>query len=468
MSAVKNKTGITLKRLLLVLLAAVLVYVIRYAWTSFPIVTGYDAKMMCSCVFISGREEASVMAQELGGFPLKLASVKVDRQSRVVTASIAGMAKQKAIYREGLGCTLLNERTEQEINNQQFQLVARPVVNQDTIDWPMGDRLPDSFPTGIDRSLLNLAVQSAFAEPDPAKPVRTRAVVVVYKGQLVAEQYAPGFDRHTPLLSWSMAKSVTSALTGILVKQGKLSLKGPAPVPEWSSAKDGRESITLEQVLQQTTGLDFLEDYTQSSDATDMLFRKADMGGFTALHGLKEKPGSRFYYSSGNSNVLSRIIRQAVGEKAYHAFPAKELFHRIGMYSAILEPDANGTYVGSSYMWANARDWARFGLLFLNQGKWGNEEVLPASWVYASLQPAPAAPQGEYGYQWWLNAGQKGNPSNKRFPDVPNDMFTADGYEGQYVSVIPSRSLVVVRLGQTPGEWFDHSKFLSRIIGAIK
>ncbi|MBZ5856505.1 serine hydrolase domain-containing protein [Flavihumibacter profundi] len=456
-----------LKRTAVLLFLALLLYGVRYAWLSFPIITGYNAKMACSCVFLSGRELENVEAEELGSFPLKMASIKLDTSDHSVTASLFGMARQKAIYRPGLGCTLVNEIPEAEIRRQLIKLATHPDINQDTIPWPQGDLLPDSFPPGVQREKLEKAVQYAFTEKDPGKLWRTRGVIVLYDGKLVAEHYAPGFDRHTPMLSWSMAKSITGTLIGILVGQGKLNVHQPAPVQEWRSVKDGRENISLENLLQQTSGLDFEENYSKSSSATNMLFRRADMGAFTASIPYRDRPGTKFYYTSGNTNVLSRIIRQTVGEQEYHAFPAKVLFHKLGMFSAVMEPDASGTFVGSSYVFANARDWARFGLFYANNGIWGTERILPENWVKEATTPCPVAPQGEYGYQFWLNAGQAGNAVNRKFPDLPSDMYYADGYEGQFVFIIPSKKLVVVRLGQTAGDWFDASGFLSRIISAL-
>jgi len=198
-----------------------------------------------------------------------------------------------------------------------------------------------------------------------------------------------------------------------------------------------------------------------------MLFKKGDMGNFAAGMRMKDEPGKVFYYTSGNSNILSRVIRTVVGDSSYQLFPYRELFQPLGMYSAVLEADASGTFVGSSYMFANARDWARFGLLYANDGIWNGQRILPEGWVSASIKPAPAAPQGEYGYQFWLNAGQPGNPANRKFPGLPADLYYADGYEGQYVFIIPSKKLVVVRLGQTPGPWFDVTAFLQGIIESM-
>ena len=231
------------------------------------------------------------------------------------------------------------------------------------------------------------------------------------------------------------------------------------------SAGDPRHSISIENLLQQRSGLDFEEIYYRASDATKMLFQKSDMAAFAASHPLKFRPGSVFHYSSGNSNILSRIIRQTVGDSLYVCFPYEELFYKLGMYSAVLEPDPSGTFVGSSYMYANARDWARLGLLFLDDGVINKERILPEGWVAKSTRPAAADKKG-YGFQIWLNTG--GDTSLKRFPAAPADMYYADGFESQLIFIIPSKKLVVVRLGLTQHNNFDGNHFLQDILAATK
>lgn len=453
-------------RLAAVILATSVGYGIYYCCVSFPVISGYGAKILCSSVFVSGRPESQVRREELASFPFTLAQYTVDYADSSVTGAVWGMAKKKAIYRKGLGATLVSEWSEQQVRDEHFALADGGEARRDTIAWPMGDRITDSVPASLDTVALRNALDSIFVEKDTTHPIRTRAVVVVYKGQIVGERYAPEFSPDTRLLGWSMAKSITSALIGILVGDGKLRTDASAPVPEWSSPDDPRHAITLANLLQQCSGLRFEEDYTKSSDATKMLFQRADMGGYTASHPLKDKPGALWYYSSGNSNILSRIVRQTVGEKKYHAFPYDRLFHKTGMYSAILEPDASGTFVGSSFMYASARDWARFGLLYLGDGVFNGERILPEGWVKLSATPAPATLRGQYGYQFWLNVGAKGNPADRLYPHAPTDMFLADGYEGQNVFIIPSRQLVVVRLGLTHGK-FDADRFLEAILKAI-
>ena len=452
-------------RSLLILLMIAIGYGFYYCWISFPILSGYAAKVACSAVFVAGRDPQQIRQQELGTDMMKLAHFTVDYTDSSVTATVFGFAKQKAIYRAGLGATLVSELSEKDIRAQHIDLPSKPPVDQDTVNWPMGDRLTDSFPSNINKIKLQDAIQYAFDEKDTTRPVRTRAVVVLYNGQLIAEKYANGFSKSMKLLGWSMTKSITGALIGILVKQGKLNIDSPAPVPEWKNINDPRHDITIKNLLQQSSGLNFEENYSKSADATKMLFEKADMGGFTASHNLKDKPGTVFYYSSGNSNILSRIIRQAVGDSLYYRFPSKQLFYKLGMYSAVIEPDASGTFVGSSYMYATARDWARFGLLYMNDGIYNGERILPEGWVHQSVQPASSSKKGEYGYQIWLNAGKDGFA--RHFPGAPADMFYADGFETQHIFIIPSKKLVIVRLGLTEYNNFNGDEFLKKVIDAV-
>ncbi len=455
------------KRITLLLLLLLIGYLIYFLWGAFPVISGYSAKMTCSCVFAAGRDLNSVKAEELGRFPLNLARISVNKEDSSVDASVLGFAIQKAAYRQGLGCTLITGISEKEWRSKIFHLTPSPTTNKDSIPWPLGDLLPDSFPRGIDTANLRNAIRFAFEENDAGKPIRTRAVVVLYDGQLVGEQYAPGFDQNSLLYSWSMAKSIWGALTGIMVRDGRIDISMPAAVPEWRSASDGREKITVENLLTHTTGLNVEEDYTKASTATNMLYREPDMGEYAATQPLKYPPGSVFYYCSANSNILSRLIRQNLGDNVYHAFPATKLFHKVGMFSAILEPDASGTYVASSYMLATARDYARFGLLYLNNGKWNGEQLLPENWIKKSLTPTPVAELGEYGYHMRLNAGNPNDTSKRMFPFLPRNMFYAYGYEGEYIIGIPSKKLVIVRLGQTAGYNFDLQKFVRGVMASI-
>jgi CubicO group peptidase (beta-lactamase class C family) len=453
-------------RFIILFLLVALAFAINYCARAFPIISGYGAKVMCSGVFLAGRDENKVREEELGFFPIKFGHYSVNYTDSSVTGTIFGIAKQKAIYRTGLGATLISEITEDSFRKQSFRIAPLPMTKQDSLRWPMGNLTDESFPQKIDSEKLYTAVHNAFVEKDIARPVRTRAILVLFDGQLIAEEYANGFTSRSRLQGWSMTKSVVSSLIGILVNQSRLQIDSSAPVREWSDPSDPRHSITVRDLLQQSSGLDFIENYSKASDATVMLYERADMGGFTAKHKLDQLPGSYFYYSSGNTNILSRMIRQITGDSLYYAFPYTQLFYRIGMQSAVMEPDASGSFVGSSYMYATARDWARFGLLYENDGVWLGERILPANWVKETSTPAPGASEGEYGFQFWLNAGDK--EGNRKYPHAPEDMYCADGFESQFIFIIPSKKMVIVRLGLTQHHNFDADHFLQEILASFR
>src|SRR5258705_5542996 len=444
-----------------------LVLIIVFAWLSFtvfPAVSGYGSKNLCSAVYLQHRKTVDVIKEDLGGFPLSLGTFIVNEKDSSVTGSVWGLAKRKTIYRNGIGCTVINDFTEEQIRKQQFELPAKPNINSDSMAWPYGDKLPGTVPGNIIKEKLENAVNNVMNETTAdGKTVYSRAVLVIYDGNIVAEKYAHGFDKSTVMLGWSMSKSFTSAMIGILVKENKLSLDSSAPVASWLNTK--KQKITVRHLLQQTTGLDFTEIYTRPSSVTKMLFSKGDMAAYTESLSLKYEPGTVFNYSSGNSNILSKIIRQTVGEKDYAAFPYNELFYKINAYSFLLEPDASGTYIGSSYSYATARDFARFGLLYYNNGVWNGEQILPANWVKESIQPSVADKQKHYGYKFWLNGYDEKILNKRWFPDVPADMYFADGYGGQDVYIIPSEKLVVVRLGL---HVINENKFLKEVIDAVK
>lgn len=452
----------------LLTLTAILAWTIHYAWTSFPLISGYGAKQMCSCLFVSQRTKESIDTSEFADFPFTIGTYKTDMNDSSVTGSVWGMAKRKAIYKKGVGCTLINDITEKEVREQTFAIPFPSFIKRDSLPWPYGEKITDTIPVDINVQKLNAAVDWAFREHFTNKKTRTRAVVIVHDGQLIAEKYAHGFNKNTMMYGWSMAKSIVGALTGILVYKNKLNITQPAPVPEWSDQNDPRHAITIKNLLQQTSGLDFLEDYTKASSVTKMLFNHGDMAAYAASLDLAHKPGTAFNYSSGNSNILSRIVRQTAGEKDYAAFPYKELFYKIGMYHTLLETDASGTYVGSSYIMATARDYARFGLLYSNDGIWNGQRILPEGWVKETATAPKANKTKNYGYQFWLNGFNKNDTSRRHFPDVPADLFYCDGYGVQEIYVIPSKKLVVVRLGLTLDKSFDENTFFKKIIDALQ
>lgn len=454
-------------RILLFIILAGLAYGIYYAWQAVPIMTGYSAKNMCSCVMVAGRDPEDVKKNELGFSPINLAKTEVSFEDSSATSTLFGLAKRKAIFRHGLGCALLVQMDEEEFRAYKPVLATAPKENQDSIAWPDGDLNSDTLSADVDISKITAAMEEAFSEPGPNKTRRTRAMLIVYNGKIIAERYADGFNQDSKLIGWSMTKSVTNALIGILVKQGKLDINKPAPVKTWDA--DDHKNITLNDLMHASSGLDWVENYNSPSGATNMLFKSKDMGVYAATAKLKDKPGEVFYYSSGTTNIISRIVRETVGDENYYKFPYEELLYKIGMNNTLLETDAGGTIVGSSYSYGPARDWARFGLLYLNDGVWNGERILPEGWVKYTTTPAKGAKRGQYGAQWWLNAGAPGNPQDRTYPDAPTDLFWADGYEGQNVFVIPSKKLVIVKLSLSQnGEYLDDNAFLKEVCEAVK
>jgi CubicO group peptidase (beta-lactamase class C family) len=420
---------------------------------------GFAAKNVCSTVFVSGRSlEAAI--EDLRAYrstPLDQVSVSIDRTRRTATGSLAGIATRTAIYRDGLGCALAID-----VQPEALARVAVPAPAPSASGpWPDGDAGPAPVPPPALASVLD----DAFDE-NAAAPKRTRAVVVVHEGRLVAERYAPGIARGTRLPGWSMSKSVAAALTGVLVGEGRLAVDAPAALAAWREAADARGTITLAQLLHMSSGLAFDETYANPlSDVVMMLFGTGDTAGFAAAKPLAHPPGSQWAYASGTTNVLMRVLRERVGdERAYLALPRRALLDRIGAASAVVEADAAGTFVGSSLMYASARDWARFGLLALNDGAWNGARVLPEGWVKFMTSPAPAAPEAEYAAHWWLklepNRGPRARPRQ-----LPPDAFHAAGHGGQYVTVVPSRRAVIVRLGHAVdrGAW-DQDAFAARVV----
>ena len=460
-----------MKGFILAVVAVIIAYGLNYYRTSLPIVTGYAAKSLCTSVFLAKRDMDHVLDEDLGTYPFKYATFTLNHTDLSVTASILGFARSTAVYRDGLGATLINELTVEQIRKQSFKLAVPPTSIQDDIPWPMGNKIDiSSAPRNIDQNQLDQAVNDLFTEKDPSKLKRTRALVIVYDDYIIAERYAANFSQHSKFQGWSMTKSIINALIGLLIKEKALNINDYAPVPEWNSTNDPRHFITIKHLLTQTSGLDFEEEYYSKSDATQMLFETSDMAAFAASHSLKYKPGTVCYYNSGTSNILSRIIRHTVGENLYHSFPYDNLFYKLGMNNFVMEVDTSGTFVGSSYSWGTARDWARFGLLYLNRGFYNGDQLLTKDWIEQSTTFAGSNQYGQYGFHVWLNTGKDNDSLNRRFPGVPTDMFYFSGFDGQSIFIIPSKKLVVVRLGltKTPGGDYGADEFLSDVIRSLR
>ena len=433
--------------------------------------SGFMAQTLCAGIFVSGREAKDVLAQELSGPRyelLRFFQPTIDREQKRVSASVYGLGSRTSIFRDGLGCTLVIGTTEEALRAQASGLFTDPRPAAANVLWPGGEKVDlAALPNRVDAAALNGAIDAIFSEPDPKRPRRTRALVVVYQGRIVAERYAEGFDADMPLVGWSLSKTATNALTGLRVGDGKLAVTENALMPEWRDSNDPRRAITLDNLLRMTSGLLFDETYSSDlSDVTQMLFVQGNAAAYAERKPLVRPPGSSWYYSSGSTNIIAAVLRQTFpDEREYLRYPRERLFGPLGMRSAVLQPDASGTFVSASALYASARDWARLGLLFLRDGVWNGERLLPEDWLAYSLRATVPAPNDRYGAHIWLNL-----PHSADFgePPMPRDAFYMQGHDQQVVAIVPSRDLVIVRLGLTrPGGDWDNARELGPLVDAF-
>ncbi|MEI1246473.1 serine hydrolase domain-containing protein [Rhizobium aouanii] len=416
---------------------------------------GYAAKIVCSNVFIAGRNAEDVLEDDVqapGNPLLRLVRVSVDRDNGRVTARFMGLfASSYALYRGGLGCTSVPDGDfEAAANAVPFDPPAKMETN-DAL-WPQGEGVGDS-----DGKIAAVLADAGLAGP------AMRAVVVVRDGRIVAEAYAPGFSAKTPLIGWSMTKTVNAAILGRLMLDGKVSFDDDHLLAQWKD--DARAKIKVSDLLGMESGLAFNENYGDVADVTRMLYLDPDMVSLPAHAPVEAAPGKRFRYSSGTAVLLSRIWMDRVGNaQAAFAYPHDALFAPLGMTSAVFELDARGTFAGSSYLYATARDWARFGQFLLQDGVWNGRRLLPEGFVGAMRTPT-AASNGRYTQgQAWLAPG---GGSSAAF-GLPEDTFWLTGHDGQSMAIVPSANLVVVRLGLTPS-WFGYQPrtLLKAILAAL-
>jgi CubicO group peptidase (beta-lactamase class C family) len=315
------------------------------------------------------------------------------------------------------------------------------------------------------------AVAAAVDWAMEQKEQNTRAFVVAYQGKIVGEGYAPGWTKDTPQISWSQGKSITAALIGVLVQRGHLKVEQPTPVKEWQAEEDPRREIRIRDLLRMSSGLDFVNlgldgppDFTTENEHFRVYFDSLDVFEHSVNQPLKVPPNTRWSYLNSDPLTLGKIIRETVeahGEE-YLTFPQRALFDRIGARNFVLETDAWGNFILSGYDYGSARDWVRFGLLHLWDGVWQGERILPEGWVEFMSTPAPAEPTGKYGGLFWLNR-------DATMDRVPQDAYWSAGFMGQVTLVIPSRDLVVVRLGPSPDGFYPYlNEAVGRIIEAIE
>ncbi|MBS0449464.1 MAG: serine hydrolase [Proteobacteria bacterium] len=432
--------------------------------------TGYVSHQLCSAVFVGGLEPDRYFRQAiapLGGPFAGLFRQEVDRAHGEVRASLAGLAESRAVYRPPLGCVNATGLPTGDLP----PVAAPPAASAPPLLPPIAG------PAVVEPSMpaLQAALARAFDEtPQPPHP-NTQAIVVLHDDRVIAERYADGIGVDTPLPGWSATKSMTNALLGILVRAGRLDMQAPAPVAAWADPHDPRHAITPDELLRMTSGLAMgqtLHDVSPFDPAAQMLFASHDMAKRAARAPLADPPGTHWNYSDANTMLLSRLIADRAGgdPASVLAYVHRALFDKLGMRGATLEFDAAGTPIGGSHLWAPARDWARLGLLFLHDGVVGGERILPERWVDASARMTPGADYVGYGAGFWTNRGPGYGAQYRIAHGMPADAYMMRGSYGQYVVIVPSRQLVVVRLGPafTPRDDMDAvCRLIADVIDAL-
>lgn len=420
-----------------------------------PIVTGYAAKNLASAVFVSHRSQEDVEALDLNFSLIKYATNKIDYEKKIVTSKFL-WDKSVAIYREGYGCTLVDD-----LNDVRWDLPrVAAAYNPDTVAWPLGNLLPE-LETGADIDRLTEIKHKLIDRGEYGG--YAFAFVVLHKGVPVMEGYNKGIDRDTKLLSWSIAKSFTNALAGIMTHKEMLDIYAPTNIEEWEDEDDARKQISVDDLLRMQSGLKWNEGYGNRSDVTVMLHCEDDFGEYASEKRLRYTPGKRWEYSSGSTNIVNMIMRSKFdNDDDYYRFSSEQLFSKIGMANAVFELDASGTQVGSSYIYATARDYARFALLYLNDGYFDGEQILPNDWVDYTTHITSDS-NGEYGASFWLNL-------SKTLPSVPTSMYSCNGHDGQRIFILPDEDLAVVVLGYSPKESnnMDFDALVADVVSAVK
>lgn len=409
----------------------------RYIANAPEVATGIGARLACSMHFVMGQDKDQ-LAQDIKVYSpiLSYLNYELDEQNKTASAEILGI-KRTASWQPNMGCALNYAGVERQ-----------------PIDWPQPSRMRAAapWPQGYEVNTLNPDVQdqlNAMLKKDNQQGLDTRALLVAHQGKIVAESYAPGYDEQSLFLGWSMAKSVTSLLTGWMVQQDKINLLEMGLFPAW--LEDERRTISVMNLLQMTDGLAYDEIYQPGETAPAMLFQAPDAAQYMIDRPLRDTPGEHYNYSSGSTNLVMRLIQQRLSRDPSEAVQimANEFFKPLGINSLVFESDNQGLLMGSSYMYANARDWAKIGQLMLNEGHLNNFYVVTPEWVRESIQPNASANQQNFGYNWWINQPQK------RWQSLAPTAYAAKGNREQRIMILPDHELVIVRLGWTEETYPD-------------
>ncbi len=413
------------------------------------VATGIGAKLLCSAEYVIGNSREQAFADLVQYSPiLSQISYEYDEANQQVSTSLFGLKPKTASYIPGLGCAV-----DYEGYPQRYQLRLQTTL-ESSAEWPAGGTV-SSIEPGLQ------AITDELLAEDNQNGLNTRALLVVKDGQIVAESYGQQMAAESQLLGWSMSKSLNAIMLGNLEMRGLIDLGAPTGIRQWQD--DERAGIRIDDLLTMTDGLDFSEEYNPGDDATAMLFTSPSAADYVLGKPLAATPGTRFNYSSGTANVLSSLYTRALGDPqaAYDNF-IEAIYRPMAFQHAVFETDASGVFMGSSYFYASARDWARMGQLMLDRGTLNGQRIVTEEWVARATAPNGSANDRAYGYQWWLN---RGNP-DLRFPSLPEDAYYANGNRQQLVIVFPAQNAVIVRLGWTAGRYPTAANF-GRILEAL-
>ncbi len=423
----------------------------RYVLATPAVASGIGAKLLCSARYVSEFPEQLAMGDlEQYSPALRYLSVDYDDSTKTVSTSFFGLSTSKARFLPGLGCANEFDR----VHNR--EALASSELASLASHWPHGNRVESQ------QAPLQALLEDILAK-DNQLGLNTRALLLVHDGHILAEAYGQGSGPNTALLGWSMAKSLMSVMLGNLSLRGKLDPQHTPLFPDW--ANDTRRDIHLQDLLHMSDGLAFSEQYNPGDDATAMLFTEPSASAYALQKPLLHPPGTHFNYSSGTANLLSRLYFEHTGGNLQAAYDdyVDNIVIPMSFQDTIFETDASGVFVGSSYLYASARDWARLGQLMLNEGEINGRRIVSKEWVVQSTQTNSTENGKAYGYQWWLNDGG----SALRWPDLPSDSFAATGNRQQYLMIVPSMQAVIVRLGWTSGSYPVSERFAT-ILDAAK
>jgi len=450
---------------LVAVVAVMLTAVIFRPDRAIRVATGAVADAVCAKTFVSGLDPEAVFTESMDRPGIRrlrwLMRYRLDRAQKTVEASVLGLLGSRAAFHDGFGCVLLHGSKEPYLLKSDVDALRMPK------NPPLLPEIAGPAVVEPGDPALKAALDHAFEEPASPPFRRTKAVVVVHQGKVIAERYADGVGVDTPLLGFSMTKSVLNALLGILTLQGRITPSLPAPIPEWRGATDPRREIEVEHLMRMTTGL-ALDETNSGFDPSNQMYLYDDMAGFAVTAPMIAPPGTRWRYSSATTQLLARIIRDiAGGPEQTLAFAWRELFNPLGMRSVTIEFDASGTLQGSANMLASARDWVRFGLLYLHDGEIGGRRILPDDWVGFS---ASATLDTDYGAGFWTNRSEHPHARGRVRLGIPRDAFFASGYLGQRVVILPTQHLVIARLGDSvdpTGDIRGLGRLVKEVIAAV-